>query len=109
MPVYSDDDGIMVIEPKGDILFCTGTPLNSEDNFIELLIAKPGKFFGVGALAPEMFSKTTNEVGTLVRLRMTLPVCTVMLERIVAIQVELMGMPPMSTPPTEMAVAEISS
>lgn len=95
MPVWEGDEGALIIEPQGDILFCSGYPADDAENFIELVIARPGETHEPGTLHPERAGQTTADVMALVRIRMTPAVCAIMIERIALIQTELLGMPPL--------------
>lgn len=95
------EKGCLVIYPEGDILFATAYPEDGSKDFIELVIAQPGGLHETGTLLPEHLGKDTEDINSVVRVKMTPEVCAILIERIAMIQVELMGMPPMTRAPND--------
>lgn len=92
MSVFTGDEGALIIQPEGDILFTTSRD-PGEDGRVELILAKPGPVYVPGELDPDKAEKTTGEIGTVLRLRLTLPSAIVLQEALAAVLINLAGMP----------------
>lgn len=93
MPVLtSSDEGALMIDPHGDILFTTSRDV-APDGRVELILARPGQVYETGALDPDKAEKLTSEIGTVLRIRMDLKVAIVLQEALSAAMVKLAGMP----------------
>jgi len=92
MPVYTGDEGALIIDPAGDILFTTSRDV-APDGRVELILARPGQIYEPGALDPDKAEKTTDQIGTVLRLRMSMKTAVILQEALAAAMVKLSGMP----------------
>ena len=60
MPVLTSDEGALMIDPHGDILFTTSRDV-APDGRVELILARPGQVYETGALDPDKAEKLTDK------------------------------------------------
>lgn len=102
MPFYEGEEGALIIDPKGDVFFSDGKHPDGPEDMRELIIAEPGQEFAPGTIAHKWAGKSTSQMGRVVRIKLTLVTCAIMMERLGLIQMQLLGLPAINTPaPTD--------
>lgn len=101
MPTLIGEEGALIIEPEGDIIFADAFAADGSRDYIELVIAQPGEVYEPGALARGLCGKTTKDIKALVRIRLNTLSCAVMMERLSIIQIALLGLKPLASEVSE--------